>query len=96
MLDFTAASPQSVTDTYINNAVSDFLSGLGNVNHSNIIEQYSGLKQFMSEELKVQFEMETQSWLDQVKSESISQLFHIREKEITSDNNGAYKVVALC
>src|SRR3990167_6520082 len=37
VLDFTTATPQSVPDSYVNDAVSDFLSTLGNINASNII-----------------------------------------------------------
>ena len=34
-------------------------------------------------------------WVEQVKSESIAQILKITDMEITSNKNGAYKVVAL-
>lgn len=95
VLDFTTASPQSVPDSYVNDAATDFLSNIGNVNPQNIDEQYASLNRFMSDQLKVQFQMETADWVRQVKSENISQLLTVTDKEITSNESGAYKVVAL-
>lgn len=94
VLDFTTASPQAVPDSYVNDAVTDFLSDLGNVSSNNIDEQYNYLKRFMSDKLKVTFEMETTDWIEQVKSEGISQILTIMNKEIKTDNDGNYQVVA--
>ena len=41
VLDFTTATPQSVPDSYVNDAVSDFLSTLGNINSTNKIGRAS-------------------------------------------------------
>lgn len=95
VLDFTPAAPQTVTDSYINDAVTDFLSDLGNVNAATIEEQYARLTRFMSRKLRIQFEMDTAQWIAQVKTEGISQMLTLREREIRSDDKGAYKVVAL-
>ncbi|MGE0172445.1 MAG: hypothetical protein AB7T49_06670 [Oligoflexales bacterium] len=95
VLDFTPASPQTVTDAYINDAVTDFLSDLGNVNGASIDEQYARLTRFMSKKLRIQFEMDTLQWVAQVKAENISQMLTVREREIRSDDKGNYKVVAL-
>lgn len=95
VLDFTPAAPQTVTDSYINDAVTDFLSDLGNVNSTSIDEQYGRLARFMSKKLRIQFEMDTAQWIAQVKAEGISQMLTIREREIRSDDKGSYKVVAL-
>lgn len=94
VLDFTTASPQAVPDSYVNDAVTDFLSDLGNVSANNIDEQYSTLKRFMSDQLKVTFEMETADWVTQVKSEGISQILTVIDKEIRTDEEGNYKVIA--
>lgn len=94
VLDFTTASPQAVPDSYVNDAVTDFLSDLGNVSANNIDEQYNSLKRFMSDKLKVTFEMETEDWVDQVKTEGISQILTVSNKEIKTDNDGNYQVVA--
>lgn len=95
VLDFTTASPQAVPASYVGDAVADFLSDLGNVTAGNVDEQYESLKRFMSDELKVKFSMETASWIEQIKTENIAQILTITEKEITTDDNGAYKVTAL-
>jgi len=94
VLDFTTASPQAVPDSYVNDAVMDFLSDLGNVSANNIDEQYNTLKRFMSDKLKVTFEMEIADWVEQVKSEGISQILTVIEKEIKTDEEGSYHVVA--
>lgn len=95
VMDFTAASPQIVPASYVHDAVGDFLSNLGNINASNIDERYQSLKRFMSDKLTVKFTLETASWIEQVKSENISQILTVTEKEIISDDKGAYKVTAL-
>lgn len=94
VLDFTTASPQAVPDSYVNDAVTDFLSDLGNISANNIDEQFNTLKRFMSDKLKVTFEMETADWIEQVKSEGISQILTVINKEIKTDNDGNYQVVA--
>ncbi len=95
VMDFTTASPQMVTDSYINDATTDFISNLGNVNATTIGEQYSALKRSMSDDLKIQFDIDTSDWIEQVKNEKLSQIIKIMEKKITSNESGAYKVVAL-
>ena len=95
VLDFTPASPQSVSDSYVQDAVLDFIGRLGNVNPTNIEEQYEGLKRFMSDSLKVKFDMETASWVEQVRADGISQIMTAKEKTIVSNQQGAYKATVL-
>lgn len=95
VMDFTKASPQTVPDSYVDDAVMDFLNQLGNINPTNIEEQYRGLTRFMSDKLKVQFEMDTADWVEQVKTDNISQILTITDKDIISDEKGNYKIVAL-
>ncbi len=92
--DFTAATPQAVPDSYVNDAATDFLSSLGNVNAHNIEEQYEALKRFMSPELKVQFAADSGEWVEQVKSEDLAQIFRIKSKNIASNDQGSYAVTA--
>ena len=95
VLSFTKASPQSVSDEYISDATSDFLNDLGNFSPSTIDHQYNTVKRFMSDTLKVQFDLEFDDWVKQVKSENISQILNVTQKEITTDDSGRYRVVAL-
>ena len=95
VLDFTTASPQSVPDSYVNDAVMDFLLDFGNVSSNHIEEQYHRLKGFMSDDLKIQFDRETAEWINQVKTEDISQILKVTEKEIKTNEKGAFQVVAL-
>ena len=94
VLDFTTATPQSVPDSYVNDAVSDFLSTLGNINATNIIEQYASLSRSMSPELKIQFEADAKDWIAQIKTENLAQIFMIKSKEIVSNQQGHYGVTA--
>ena len=73
----------------------DFLSTLGNINAANIDEQYASLKRFMSNDLKIQFDMDTSDWVEQVKTDNISQILKVNDIEITSDSKGAYQIIAL-
>lgn len=92
--DFTPVSPQSIPDSYVHDAVSDFLSTLGNVNSSSIFENYSGFRRFMSDELKIKFDVETRDWIKQVQTEDLAQILHLKKKEILAGSEGAYKVTA--
>jgi len=49
----------------------------------------------MSKRLKIEFEMEMSMWIQQVKTENISQILTITEKEISLNKNGTYKIVAI-
>lgn len=95
VMDFTPASPQSVPDSYVANAVVDFLGQLGNVTAGNIEEQYTSLADFMSPQLKVKFLAEAAGWKHKVKTDGISELLTIREKQIRTTGDGYYRVVAL-
>ena len=95
VIDFTAALPQRVPDSYIHDATMDFLSDLGNISATNIDEQYDVMKRFMSHELKVRFEADSSDWVEQVKTDNISQILKVTDVEIISNRNGAYKVVAM-
>ena len=92
--DFTPATPQNVPDSYVSDAVSDFLSTLGNINAANIDEQYNSLMRFMSPELRIKFSSEVKDWIAQTKLEDLAQLFQIKRKEITSKPNGEYQITA--
>lgn len=95
VLDFTKASPQMIPNSYVHDAAMDFLSSLGNVSAANIDEQFTSLKRFMSKELKVQFDVDTVDWIEQVKTDNISQILKVTDLEITSNLDGAYRVIAL-
>lgn len=92
--DFTVATPQSVPDSYVNDAASDFLSTLGNINSSIIVEQYDSLKRFMSPKLRIKFTSDSKEWIEQVKTEGLAQIFHIKKKEIATNNQGFYSITA--
>jgi hypothetical protein len=94
-MDFTPASPQRVSDQYVNDAVMAFLSLLGNINPISVDTQYEQLSKAMSPELKVQFDAEVTDWKVTVKEENISEILKITEKEIVSDGKGSYKVTAI-
>lgn len=95
VMDFTPAAPQTVKDSYVESAVIDFLGQLGNVTAGNIEEQYASLSDFMSPQLKVKFLAEASGWKRKVKSEGISELLTIRDKEIRTKGDGFYRAVVL-
>lgn len=93
--DFTPAAPQSVPDSHVANAAMEFLGQFGNINPSNIDEQFARLEESMSPELKVRFQMEADPWKSKVKSDGISQILSIAEKEIRTKHDGYYEVTAV-
>ena len=94
-LNFAAVSPHSVKDSEIRNYVSRYLSLLGNVNSRNIEENYTYLIGVMSQELALRFEMEAQEWISNVKSDRVTEIISVKEKEIISDGTGFYRVTVL-
>ncbi len=95
VMDFTTASPQSVSDTYVVNAAMSFLSMLGNINAANVDEQYKRLSSFMTPELRIQFEEEAKEWRETVKSENISEILKVTDREVVTTSDGFYKLTAL-
>ena len=91
VLDFTVVSPQNVPDSYVDDAVSDFLSDLGNISATNIDEQYGRLKRFMSDSFRITFEREVAPWVEQIKEEGISQILTVTKREIETDDGGKYQ-----
>lgn len=94
VMDFTRASPDSVSDSYVMDAATEFLSLLGNVNPANINDQYQSLSRYMNPKLKITFEMETASWIEQVQQDDLSQILTVTDKEFVTNDKGAYQVTA--
>lgn len=92
-VDNSVVSPQAVPETYVNDAVTDFVAQLGNVNPETVAAQYASVKRFMSDKLRVKFDIETADWLKQIQTDNISQLFTVSEKEVSGDREGNYKAV---
>lgn len=95
VLDFTTASAQSVPDRYPIDAAMTFAHWLGDVNATNIDEQFSRLMKFMSPSLRVQFESESREWRDTVKSENISEIVRITDHQVKGTEDGRYQAVLL-
>lgn len=92
--DFTPASPQTVSEDYINDAVDDFISKLGNVSAGTIDSQYKALESLMSPQFKIRFESDAEKWKSEVKTENIAELLTVGQREITPNDEGFYRVVA--
>ena len=92
-IDFTTASPQRVSDDYVDSAVMSFVQSLGNINSVNIDQQYKRLSEYMSPSLKVRFQAEIASWVDTVKKDNIAEILKVKSREIISDEMGNYKAV---
>jgi len=75
--DFMPASPHSVSDRYIEHAVSDFISKVATVSPANIGPQYQQLAESMSHELKVKFEGEAAPWVVKVKRDKLTEIFTV-------------------
>lgn len=95
VVDFTHASPSTVSDDYVTDAAMSFVQTLGNVNPLNIDEQLKRLAKFMSPELKVRFEMEAAPWKDTVKEENLTETVKVTDQEIRSNGEGQYKATIL-
>ncbi len=93
--DFTPAMPQNVPDSYVSNAVTDFINQLGNITAGSIEEQYSSLAEAMSPQLKVRFSQEAAAWKEKVKAEGIAELITTTDKEVRSNGEGLYQVTVL-
>ena len=85
VMDFTPASVDTVPESYIQAAVSEFIAQLGNFTADTIEEQYRGLSDSMSPDLKVKFLKESSELIDKVKDENISELIGISQKTIKVD-----------
>jgi len=91
VIDFTSATPHNVSDEYVEKAIESFIHQMGNVNPSNIDRQFQQVEDYMDDRLKIQFQLEYENWINQVKTERISQIFTIKDKEVLSNNSGDYK-----
>ncbi len=91
--DFIPASPQSVPDSYVQHAVSDFVATLGNTNPTNIDERYHDLSTSMSPSLQIPFQIEAESWATKAKRDNISEMITVLDKTIESDDAGNYRAI---
>ena len=93
--DFTPASAQSVPDSYVADAVTEYLGQLGNITAGSIDEHYQLLANSMSPQLQVRFLSEAADYKAKVKAENISELLTINQKEIRTTGEGYYQVTVL-
>ena len=91
--DFIPVAPQSVPDSYVQHAVSDFVSTLGNTNPNNIEERFKQLSSVMSPSLQIKFNAESKDWIGKARADNISEMATITDKRIEADGEGAYKAV---
>lgn len=91
--DFIPVAPQSVPDAYVQHAVSDFVTTLGNTNPTNIEERFRQLSSVMSPALQVQFGAEAAEWVAKARAENISEMITILDKRIEADSDGRYRAV---
>ena len=91
--DFIPVAPQSVPDAYVQHAVSDFVTTLGNTNPTNIEERFRQLSSVMSPALQVQFSAEAAEWVAKARAENISEMLTILDKRIEADSEGKFRAV---
>ena len=95
VLDFTPASAQSVPDSYVADAVTEYIGQLGNITAGSIDDQYKLFANSMSPQLQAKFLSEASDFKSKVKAENISELLTISEKEIKATGDGYYQVTVL-
>jgi hypothetical protein len=93
--DFTPAAVQSVPDSYVNDAVTEYLTQLGNVSAGNIEEQFKLVGDSMSPQLRVKFMAEAADLKAKIKSENIAELLTITDREVRSTGDGYYQATVL-
>jgi hypothetical protein len=93
--DFTPAAAQTVPDQYVKDAVTEYLSELGNVTSGNIEDQYRLLSSSMSPALRVKFLAEAEDFKTRVRAQGVSEMISVVNLEIRSTDNGFYRAVAL-
>jgi hypothetical protein len=95
VMDFTTASPQTVSNDYVINAALTFTSMLGDINAANIDEKYKRLSSFMTPQLQMRFEEEAREWRETVKAENITESLKITDREVVGTDEGFYKFTAM-
>ena len=95
IIGFTPVVPQGIPDSYVEDATTTFLSLLGNVNPTNIDENYTILRGYMSPSFDVKFLAMTKDWVSTVLAEGISEIITVSNKEIIASKTGHYKMTAL-
>lgn len=93
--NFTPASAQTVPDSYIQEAASEYLQSIGNFTAGSIDEQYRMVSESMSPQLKVKFLAEADGFKARVKTENISENLTVTDREIRSTGSGFYQITAL-
>jgi len=89
--DFIPVAPRSVPDSYVQHAVSDIVSTLGNTTPANIEERFAQLASLMSPALQVLFAAEAPEWTAKARAENVSELTTVLDKRVEADDQGRYK-----
>lgn len=92
--DFIPAAPQTVPDRHVIAAAMDYLGQLGNINPTNIDDQYGRLSEAMTPQLRAQFLSEASEWQAKVKSDNLSEVMTVLDKTIESDGKGSFRCIA--
>lgn len=92
--DFIPAAPQTVPDRHVVAASLDYLGQLGNINPTNIDDQYERLSEMMAPQLRAQFLSEAREWQAKVKADSLAEVMTVLDKTIESDGKGSFHCTA--
>lgn len=92
--DFIPAAPQTVPDRHVVAASMDYVGQLGNLNPTNVDDQYERLAESMTPQLRAKFLSEAREWQAKVKADNLSEVMTVLDKTIESDGKGNFHCVA--
>lgn len=84
-----------ISDQQVHGTFVMYLNLLGTVDGTNIEENYRILKDFMSPELRIQFERETKDYRNMVKNEGLAEQLKVVSKKIEISKDGKIKAEAI-
>ena len=84
-----------ISEAQVHSTFTMYLSLLGTVDSTNIDENYRVLKDFMTPELKIQFERETREYRRMVKTEGLSEQSIVSTKKVDVAKDGQIEAVAV-
>lgn len=90
----TEVVPNSLAPSRIHKAFVHYINLLGNIDPTNVQEHYSMLKDYMSPDLRVKFQIETEPTVKNVLEEGLSEYIKIGEKTVEPDGNGKFRITA--
>ena len=91
---FQEVRPNSVSDQYIKDAITDYVDTVSSVNYKNVDLRHSYIQRYMNPKYQIQYDLQNRDRINKIKERKITELHTVKSHTLKTDDEITYKYVA--